>query len=274
MSAVEQSPAGAIVVQPDRVPTVEIVVPVHNEERDLELSVVRLVTYVRLLPFSTRVTIADNASTDGTALLAARLARRFDEVETVHFPEKGRGRALKHTWLRSRSPVVAYMDVDLSTDLNALLPLVAPLLSGHSDIAVGSRLSRGSRVRRGRKRELISRCYNLLLHATLRTGFADAQCGFKAMRRETALRLLPRIRDDGWFFDTELLVLAERSALRIHEVPVDWVDDPNSKVDIVGTVLQDLRGILRLALRQPWEGGSSAWAPRAHDHAYRPSSDA
>jgi glycosyltransferase involved in cell wall biosynthesis len=275
--------------------TVEIVVPVYNEEHELEASIVRLVAYVRLMPFTVRVTIADNASTDATSLIARRLADEYAEVGAVQLKEKGRGRALKQTWLGSRSVIVAYMDVDLSTDLNALLPLVAPLLSGHSDLAVGSRLSRGSRVLRGAKRELISRCYNLLLHATLRTRFADAQCGFKAMRRESAARLLPMVLDDGWFFDTELLVLAERAGLRIHEVPVDWVDDPDSTVDVVRTASQDLRGIVRLGWslltrrvaldairrdhgrmelgRQPLPSGA---APVffAHDQAYAPSSEA
>jgi putative flippase GtrA len=143
------------------------------------------------------------------------------------------------------------MDVDLSTDLRALLPLVAPLMSGHSDVAIGSRLARGARVVRGPKRELISRSYNRLLHATLRARFSDAQCGFKAVRAAALPDLLDAIRDDGWFFDTELLVLAQRRGLRIHEVPVDWVDDPDSSVDLVATALHDLRGIARLALTSP-----------------------
>jgi putative flippase GtrA len=139
------------------------------------------------------------------------------------------------------------MDVDLSTDLAALLPLVAPLISGHSDLAIGTRLARGSRVVRGTKREIISRCYNLLLRGSLAVRFSDAQCGFKAVRRDVATRLLPLVQDTGWFFDTELLVLAERSGLRIHEVPVDWVDDADSRVDIVATAVADLKGIARVA---------------------------
>jgi putative flippase GtrA len=146
----------------------------------------------------------------------------------------------------STARVVAYMDVDLSTDLAALLPLVAPLLSGHSDMAIGSRLSRSARVVRGAKREVISRSYNLLLRTALRARFSDAQCGFKAIRTDCARALLPHVHDTGWFFDTELLVLAERSGLRIAEVPVDWIDDPDSRVDIVATALADLRGIARV----------------------------
>ncbi|MGZ4521667.1 MAG: GtrA family protein, partial [Mycobacteriaceae bacterium] len=165
----------------------------------------------------------------------------------VHLAEKGRGRALRTVWLASDSPVLAYMDVDLSTDLAALLPLVAPLISGHSDIAIGSRLTRSSRVVRGPKREVVSRCYNLLLHGTLATRFTDAQCGFKAIRADVARALLPLVEDTGWFFDTELLVLAERSGLRIHEVPVDWIDDADSRVDVLATALADLRGMARVA---------------------------
>nr|BFE76789.1 bifunctional glycosyltransferase family 2/GtrA family protein [Actinoplanes digitatis] len=164
----------------------------------------------------------------------------------VHLPEKGRGRALKHVWTHSDAAVLAYLDVDLSTDLGALLPLVAPLISGHSDLAIGSRLARGSRVVRGAKREFISRTYNLILRGTLSARFSDAQCGFKAIRADVAERLLPMVEDTGWFFDTELLVLAERTGLRIHEVPVDWIDDPDSRVDIVATAIADLRGIARL----------------------------
>ncbi len=226
---------------------VDIVVPVRNEERDLAPSVRRLVSYLREgFPFTARVTIADNGSTDGTWAIAGRLAREYDEVRAVHMEEPGRGRALRAIWSQSEAEVLAYMDVDLSTDLNALLPLVAPLLSGHSDLAIGTRLARGSRVIRGPKRELISRCYNMLLHACMGAQFSDAQCGFKAIRREPARVLLPLTQDTGWFFDTELLVLAERAGLRVHEIPVDWIDDLDSRVDIVATALADLRGMARL----------------------------
>jgi putative flippase GtrA len=230
-----------------RVLQVDIVVPVRNEEGDLAPSVRRLVSYLREdFPFTARVTIADNGSTDGTWAIADRLARDFDDVRAVRIEQPGRGRALRAVWSQSDAEVLAYMDVDLSTDLNALLPLVAPLLSGHSDMAIGTRLARGSRVIRGPKRELISRCYNLLLHACMGARFSDAQCGFKAIRREQARALLPLTQDTGWFFDTELLVLAERAGLRIHEIPVDWIDDLDSRVDVVATALADLRGMVRL----------------------------
>jgi putative flippase GtrA len=226
---------------------VEIVVPVYNEQDDLGPSVRRLHAYLEHdFPFTASITIADNASTDETWIRAQRLAAELPGVNTVHLDAKGRGRALRQVWAASTARVVAYMDVDLSTDLKALLPLVAPLLSGHSDLAIGSRLARSSRVIRGPKREFISRSYNLILRATLRAGFSDAQCGFKAIRTDCARALLPHVHDTAWFFDTELLVLAERSGLRIAEVPVDWVDDPDSRVDIIATAVADLKGVARV----------------------------
>jgi glycosyltransferase involved in cell wall biosynthesis len=225
----------------------EIVVPVFNEERALPGSIRRLHEFLAGgFPFSWQILIADNASTDATLDVARRLADELPGVEVLHLADKGRGRALRAAWSGSPATVVAYMDVDLSTDLNALLPLVAPLVSGHSDIAIGTRLSRSARVVRGPKRELISRAYNGLLHVVLRARFSDAQCGFKAMRTDAARRLLPSVVDEGWFFDTELLVLAQRAGMRIHEVPVDWVDDADSRVEIVSTALHDLRGVSRL----------------------------
>jgi putative flippase GtrA len=236
-----------VAVAPAAAVQVEIVVPVRNEEQDLGPSVRRLHEYLReRFPFRARITIADNGSTDHTWTAAQALADELDLVRAVRLDQPGRGRALRAVWSASDAVVLAYLDVDLSTDLNALLPLVAPLLSGHSDVAIGTRLAPGARVARGPRREVLSRCYNLLLHATLRVSFSDAQCGFKAIRADRARPLLALTEDPGWFFDTELLVLAERDGLRIHEVPVDWTDDADSRVDLVTTALADLRGIVRL----------------------------
>jgi putative flippase GtrA len=252
-TTVAPDPAGepaptAVAVRPAPPVVLDVAIPVYNEERDLEPCVRRLHAYLRdTFPYPYQLSIADNASTDATLAVARRLAAELPGVRVVHLDEKGRGRALRTVWSTSPAPVLAYLDVDMSTDLAALLPLVAPLISGHSDLAIGTRLSRGSRVVRGPRRELVSRCYNLILRGTLAARFSDAQCGFKAIRREVAERLLPLVRDTGWFFDTELLVLAQRGGLRIHEVPVDWVDDPDSRVDLVATAVADLRGIARLA---------------------------
>jgi putative flippase GtrA len=232
-------------------PLVEVVVPVHNEQRVLEASIRRLHEYLSAsFPFPFRLTIADNASTDATWLLAERLAERLPDVRAVHVAQAGRGRALRQVWSSSDADVVAYMDVDLSTGLEALLPLVAPLVSGHSDLAIGTRLANGAAVVRGPGRELVSRCYNLLLRTAMRARFSDAQCGFKAGRTEVVQALLPAVEDQAWFFDTELLLAAQRGGQRIHEVPVDWVEDTDSRVDVVRTALDDLRGMVRLARQQ------------------------
>ncbi|WP_414688490.1 glycosyltransferase [Mycobacterium sp.] len=246
-SQFESRPNAALAARAAGVPVLDVVVPVYNEQAALEDSVHRLHRYLREnLPFEARITIADNASVDDTPRIAEKLSSELADVRVVRLDQKGRGRALHAVWSTSDAPVLAYMDVDLSTDLAALAPLVAPLISGHSDLAIGTRLGRGARVVRGPKREIISRCYNLILKSTLAAGFSDAQCGFKAIRSDVAHQLLPHVSDTGWFFDTELLVLAERSGLRIHEVPVDWVDDPDSRVDIVATATADLKGIGRL----------------------------
>ncbi|HTX45468.1 MAG TPA: dolichyl-phosphate beta-glucosyltransferase [Solirubrobacteraceae bacterium] len=232
-------------------PEVEIVIPVYNERLALEGSIRRLHGFLTAtFPFSWRIVIADNASTDNTLAIARRLTYELEGVEAIHLLAKGRGRALRAAWSQSPAQVVCYMDVDLSTDLSALLPLVAPLLSGHSDVAIGTRLARGARVDRCLKRELISRAYNRILRLALRARFSDAQCGFKAVRADAVPDLLADVRDEEWFFDTELLVLAQRRGLRIHEVPVDWVEDTDSRVDIVSTALADLRGVARLALHR------------------------
>ena len=191
----------------------DIVIPVHNEEHGLSGCVHRLHRLCRhYVPYSARIMLADNASTDDTLAVAYRLAEALPDVDVIHIDTKGRGGALHAAWMKSPADVVAYMDVDLSTDLSALMPLVAPLISGHSDLAIGSRLAPSSRVIRSPKREFVSRSYNLLLRGVLGARFSDAQCGFKALRADVARELLPLVADTGWFFDTELLVLAERSA--------------------------------------------------------------
>ena len=226
---------------------VDVVVPVYNEERDLGPSVRKLRQFLDT-QFSgpAMITIADNASIDGTLAVAEQLAKELKDIRVLHLDAKGRGRALRAAWLSSPAAVVAYMDVDLSTDLGALHPLVAPLITGESDVAIGSRLARGAQTRRGFKREFISRGYMLVLRLALGVRFTDAQCGFKAVRTEVARQIVPKIEDQTWFFDTELLVLAQRAGFRVHEVPVKWTDDPDSRVDIIRTAIDDLRGVARL----------------------------
>ena len=245
MSVTQLSPAH----EPDvmTAPDLDIAMPVYNEAEQLTASVVTLRNYLdRSFPFTASVTIVDNASTDDTWGIARQLAATVPGVNALHLDQKGRGRALRAAWARSSAAVVSYMDVDLATGLDALLPLVAPLLSGQCDLSIGTRLAPGSRVVRGTRREFISRGYNMLLRSTLRSACTDAQCGFKAMRRSVAAELLPLVEDDEWFFDTEVLVTAQRIGLRIREVPVEWVDDTDSRVEVLGTALMDLKGVWRM----------------------------
>ncbi|WP_416971119.1 glycosyltransferase family 39 protein [Streptomyces sp. 4F14] len=235
-------------VPPADATTVEVVIPVYNEERALPGCIRTLHARLRdELPCTWRITVADNASTDATLSVARALAGELPGVGVVHLDRKGRGLALRTVWGASDAEIVVYMDVDLSTGLDGLLPLVAPLLSGHSDLAIGSRLAPGARTVRGPRRELISRCYNALIRLTHGARFTDAQCGFKAARTEAVRPLLAKTHDDAWFFDTELLLLAEHNGLRIHEVPVDWVEDVDTRVDVVSTAADDLKGLWRMA---------------------------
>ena len=230
-----------------RDPMVELVIPCLNEAHVLEGSVATIRAFLGDgFPYPWRVVIADNGSTDGTGELAQALAARFDDVECHRLTERGRGRALRQVWSRSDADIMAYTDVDISTELPALEKLCRAIHEDGYDIAVGSRLMKGSNVTRGVKREFISRGYNLFLKALLFTRFSDAQCGFKAVSREVAHELVPTIEDSSWFFDTELLVLAEKRGYRVRDVPVRWVDDDDSRVKIIPTAWEDVKGAFRL----------------------------
>ena len=227
--------------------TVDLVVPVYNEERALPGCIEVLHEYLtREMPYQWTITIADNASTDRTPEVSAELAEAYPEVRVLRMTRKGRGHALHTAWSQSDAEIVAYMDVDLSTGLDALLPLISSLAGGHSDVAIGTRLASGARTVRGPRREFISRMYVGMIHLLHGARFSDAQCGFKAMRTDLCRRLLPYVKDKAWFFDTELLLLAEHNDLRIHEVPVDWVEDTDSRVDVGATALEDIRGLIRV----------------------------
>jgi glycosyltransferase involved in cell wall biosynthesis len=256
---------------PYRQESVEVVVPVYNEQEALPKSIPALCAYLETyFPYPWSVVIADNASTDATLAVAEGLAFADPRVSVLHLEEKGRGRALKAAWLASEADIVAYMDVDLSTNLWSFLPLIAPLASGHSDLAIGSRLLKGAMVTRQWKRELISRCYNLLIKAMFGNGFSDAQCGFKAIKRSVAQELLPSIKDGEWFFDTELLLLAEERGYRISEVPVDWVEDLDSRVDVTSAALKDVKGLLRVRAERlrRWLSGRRSRDVGRHGRAF------
>jgi glycosyltransferase involved in cell wall biosynthesis len=233
-------------------PQLDIVIPVYNEAHVLAGSVGRLRSFLEQtqFPYSWRIVVADNASTDGTLDVAQELAARFGDVAVVHLPQKGRGRALKKAWLESDADAMCYMDVDLSTDLEALLPLAKAVLEEGYDVATGSRMTRGSRITRSLGREITSRGFIFLIKLLFLSRLSDTQCGFKAITRRAAHELLPLVENDEWFFDTELLLLAEKGGYRVKDIPVRWIEDPDSRVNVLKTVVEDLRGLARMRLRR------------------------
>jgi glycosyltransferase involved in cell wall biosynthesis len=233
---------------PKDTPRVDVVIPVYNEEHVLAASVATLRDYLdATLPYAWKILIADNASVDGTPDVGRAVAAEDERVEYIRLEQKGRGRALRRAWLDSDADVVSYMDVDLSTNLDAFTPLVESILEGPYDVAIGSRLLRGARVTRHWKREIISRGYNLLIKAMFpRRRFSDAQCGFKAVSRRAADELVPIVENNEWFFDSELLLRAEQRGYRIFEVAVEWIEDLDSRVNVSSTAMEDIRGLLRV----------------------------
>ena len=228
-------------------PFIDVVVPVLNEEKILQKSITTLDEYMAdHLPYRYQITIADNGSQDKTLEIAENLAEKHQSVRVVSLAERGRGRALKQVWQNSPADILAYMDVDLSTSLDDFLPMIQPLVEGEAGVAIGSRLMKDSNTSRGMKREFISRCYNNIIKWTSGTKFSDAQCGFKAIRRDVAAKFLPKIKDNEWFFDTELLIKTERAGVPIHEQPVTWIEDTDSRVKIVKTAVDDLKGLYRV----------------------------
>jgi glycosyltransferase involved in cell wall biosynthesis len=243
--------------------TVDIAIPVFNEERALAGCVHTLHAFLQSeFPFPWRITVVDNGSVDATWAVATDLAHRLDRVHVRRIVTRGKGAAIRTAWQESPAEIVVYMDVDLSTGLGALLPLVAPLVSGHSEVAIGSRTAPGSRIRRSAKREIISRGYNSLLRVGFGTDLTDTTCGFKAARAEAIRPLLLKSSDDGWFFDTELLLLAAYNGLRVHEVPVDWVEDADSRVEIVSTALHNLRALMRTSRAIATRAAAAPYPPR------------
>ncbi len=233
-------------------PRLDIVLPVYNEAHVLAGSVEKLRAYLRetSFPYEWRIVIADNASNDTTLAVARRLEDTYPDVKALHIPRKGRGRALRKAWLESEADAMCYMDIDLSTDLAALLPLARAVLEEGYDVATGSRMTRGSKITRSLKREITSRGFIFLIKLLFLSRLSDTQCGFKAITRQAARELVPRIENEEWFFDTELLLLAEKGGYRVKDIPITWVEDPDTRVDILKTVLEDLRGLARMRLKR------------------------
>jgi len=240
----------------EQVPRVELVIPLLNEAHVLERSVATIHAFLSAgFPYRWSILLADNGSHDGTDAVAAQLAEKYEEVRTLCLSQRGRGRALRLAWQHSDADIMAYCDVDISTDLAAFEPLCRAIAEEGYDVAIGSRLLPESEVARGPLRETISRCYNLIVRSVLWISFKDAQCGFKAVSKRVVEEIIPQVRDEAWFFDTELLTLSEKSGLRLKEIPVRWTDDDDSRVRIVSTAWEDIKGVVRVR-RLLW---SRAW---------------
>ena len=249
----------------DAMASLDIVVPCLNEERQLPICLDQLLTFCRqhMREHEWRVVVADNGSTDRTIEIAQTAQADYPgKVYGLRLEQPGRGRALRKAWLESDAEIVCYMDVDLSTNLEALPPLIDAIANEGYDVAVGSRLMRGSKVElRTLKREITSHCYNALIKAMFFTRFSDAQCGFKALSRSAADEILPVTKDLAWFLDTEILIIAEKRGYRVKDVPVHWRDDPDTRVKVAQTAWRDVKGLLRLrfgGIPKPVRGPSSA----------------
>ena len=229
---------------------VDVVIPVLNEAHVLAQSVAKARQFLGdQLPVQWRVVVVDNGSTDGTDRVALDLVRQHSDVRFLQLSERGRGRALRYAWSSSDADVMCYMDVDLSTELPALPRMIKAIMVDGFDLATGSRLLAESRTTRSFKREFISRCYNLFVRLVLGTSFSDAQCGFKAISRRVATTLMPEVKDEAWFFDTELLALAEKRGYRLADLPVEWIEDDDSRVKIVKTAWEDIKGVMRIRVK-------------------------
>ena len=233
-------------------PQLDIVLPVYNEEHVLADSVGKLRAYLQenAFPYTWRIVIADNASTDGTLAAGEALASELEDVTVIHLPQKGRGRALRKAWLESDADAACFMDIDLSTHLDGLLPLTKAVLDDGYDVSTGSRMTKGSEIKRSIGREITSHGFILLIKLLFLTGLSDTQCGFKAISRQAAQDLIPRIENEEWFFDTELLLLADKGGYRVKDIPIRWLEDTDTRVNVPMTILEDLAGLLRMRLKR------------------------
>jgi glycosyltransferase involved in cell wall biosynthesis len=236
--------------------TVEITVPVYNEEKELEKHITILSNFCKkhLTAYDWHITIADNASVDNTPVIAATIAKKNTNISHFRLEQKGRGRAVKRVWSTSGADYCVYMDLDLSTDLIHLPKIIQALENGY-DIAIGSRLAKGAKVEgRTMIREITSRALNFFfIQLFFHTKFTDAQCGFKGVTKHVVEKLIPKIEDNGWFFDGELLIMAEKMGYKIYEEPVHWIDNPGSTVRLVATIWGDMKVMYRLLSTQPWK---------------------
>lgn len=238
-------------------PTFEVTIPVLNEEATLVVQVGKLHDFLALnFPDNNqwKIVIADNGSTDNTRQLATELSRTHPNINWVSVPRKGVGLALKTSWGQSDADIVGYMDLDLATDLSHFLEAYAVLADDRADLVYGSRLHpRAKVIGRTTKREISSRAFNFILRNYLGVQFSDGMCGFKFLHRSILPELMANgATNDGWFFSTELLSVAEWRSLTLHELPVTWTDDAaSSKVEIIPLAMRYLTAMRELKQFKP-----------------------
>lgn len=238
---------------------VDVFIPVYNEERALPQTMPELHAFLNGpdFPYDWKIVITDNASIDDTPAVSRKLAEEYPgQIEYVRIERKGRGYALKQVWPASDADIVSYMDVDLSTGLEAFPALIKAIAEDGYDVSTGSRLMRGSQVTRSLKRRVLTLGYNTMIKGLMWTRFSDAQCGFKAVSQEVARKVVPMIENNNWFWDTELLILSEKMGYKIKDVPVRWVEDTDTRVKIGGTVMEDVKGLIRMRRTMPWRNTS------------------
>lgn len=227
-----------------------VVIPTLNEATVIEknLQTVILSFSSLLKNYEWQILVADNGSTDDTVALVQKLAAAEPKLTVWHTDKKGRGQALRTVWLNNEADIYAYMDADLATDL-AFVPLLFQTLD-KADIAIGTRLQKKSKTSRSFFRELSSRVYNTLVRQIISLKISDTQCGFKAIKKEVAQKILPLTTHEGWFFDTELLALANLFSFKIKELPVQWNETPDgrrkSSVKVLATAWDDIVHLIKL----------------------------
>ena len=233
--------------------SVDVVIPAYNEEQILECNTRILHDFLRTqCPVPWTISIVSNASTDDTVAIGTRLTQQLKNVRFTHIPDVGKARAIRHGWNASTASIVGFMDADLDTGLDAFLPCIQPILDGTAAMSIGNRYDKRSRVDRGAGRKLLSQGYNILIRAFFPSSrVQDAHCGFKFLRADVAQELLRKTRSNAWFFDTELLVHAQRAGYRIAQVPVQWVDDceRKSRVHVPRIIAEYMTNLAKLRWR-------------------------
>ncbi len=230
---------------------VEICLPVKNEENILAANLQRILDFCQKADFrfSWKIVGIINGSTDKTASIFLDFKNRYPGlIDYVEFGVSGRGRVLKKYWQESGADVLSYLDIDLAVLPDQLPALIQPIIDGKADLVIGSRLLAGSNTRRSYLRETTSRFFNFLTHIFLPNKASDLQCGFKAIKADVFRKISPFVRDNYWFFDSELVILAQHFSYRLEEVPVDWAENRyrkrTSKVKVIRDIAKSLKDLL------------------------------